>query len=82
MILLKRFDVFVSATIAESCQAYTATNVYRLLFLNALFSFMYWHASVEYNKTVASACIENLRPNIFGFGLGAPHPEILVTQVR
>ena len=79
MILLKRFDVFVSARIAESCQAYTATNVYRLLFLNALFSFLYWHDTVEYNKTVASAYKEKFRPNIFGFGLGASHPEILVT---
>lgn len=79
MILLKRFDVFVSANTARSCQPCIATNVHRLLFLNALFSFTYGHDTVEYNKTVASAYIENMRPNIFDFGLGPPPPEILVT---
>ena len=79
MILLKWFAVFVSAKNARSCPACIATNVHRLLFLNALFSFMYWHDTVEYNKTVASAYKENSRPNIFDFGLGPPPPDILVT---
>ena len=55
--------------------------MHRILFLNALFSFMYWHDTEEYNKTVASAYKEKLRPNIIGFGLGPPHPEFLVTKV-
>ena len=42
---------------------------------------MYWHDTEEYNKTVASAYKENLRPNIIGFGLGPPQPPFLVTKV-